>query len=284
MREGRDWLNRTLALRDSMPISVLAEALAGAAHLAIYDRDLEAAQSWAEELQTRTLAEPHAYGSYWAGRLLARFAINRHDWVTAKAMLAQASHAACSIPNPESGRSQALTAIAEFDDLRGDVQGALDHFRQALELGRISGNPHAITTAAIAYARLLRRQGELHYPASLLCEVLEHALGLRSFGLGNGAISELAYLALRAGQLERAVSYLAVADNLCPNSIAALNPYYGSYECVLAEARASLSTDAFSGAWEAGTMLTWQEAIAESRAFVHDLATLTEADSSLSVN
>jgi len=275
--EGRAWLDRTLAERDGLPVSVLAEALAGAAHLAIFDRDMGAARAWAEELQARTVDEPNAYGSYWAGRLLARFARARQAWEVAEAMLAQASAAALVIRNAESGRSQVLLDIAELDDFQGNAREALDHYRQALILGRGSGNPYVIATAGIAYARLLRKQADLYHPTSILCEVLTHALGLRFFGLANNAMSELACLALKGGQAERAATFLAVADNLCPNSIAALSPYYGVYEEALAETRTRLSNDAFAAAWDAGSRLGGQEAIAEAQAIADGAKTITEA-------
>lgn len=286
MHEGRAWLDKTLRLREGLPISVLAEAMAGAAQLAVFSDDFTTAMEFTEELEVRARAESFQYGMFWAMWIRGDVALAHDDFDTARQLYEQAAEATGEIRNSESALSQVRQSLGINEELRGNLSDALAHFEHALELGRMSGNPYAVSGAAFNAGRLSRIRGDLHRSALLLGEALRCDLGQRNSSGAGHCLAELAEVALKSGYVERAVAFLAVGQPLHVLPIlqpttdkalisAPLDPFHPMYrhtrDETMAKAHLVLGTDVFGVAWETGTRMSWDEIVAEIAELTHDL-------------
>ena len=245
--EGRSWLENTLALRDDLPVSALADAMAGAGHLARLQGDLDRAQAHGEELLLRARKEDHSYGIFWALHLLGWLAESRGE--TGEAMhLYEASLVVSQlIRNPENHTAMSLVRLSGIADRDGDLEKATEGFARALSLYRACGNRAGIATSAFNLGRLMRKQGNVEQATKLLGESLSGFERQRDLGGVNASLIEVALVALGLRQVEQAVRWLSLAET-----------YPGhpdcrpAYENALAYGRAQLPEAQFTANWVAG--------------------------------
>jgi predicted ATPase/DNA-binding CsgD family transcriptional regulator len=261
--EGRLWLDKTLARRDGLPLSVVTEALAGAAQLANLSHDFLAAQSWAEELQARAQAQPYAYATFWAGMIMGHLAAGRQEYDTARAWYVQAIQAAPGIRNPESGLSQVLAMKADAERLSGHDTDAIADFEHSMALARVSGNSFAISLAAAYFGRFLHQRGDLQRATRILGEALASNLHERRFDAATSTAVEITRIAIEAGFATRAVAVVAAARPL-PTI------YFGGIESIhddeVARAVQGLSSRADAAAPDDSLPIDWHDVLTEIEA------------------
>lgn len=254
--EGRSWLARTLAFRNGLPVSVLAEAMAGAGHMARFQGDLDQGEALGEELLARSQAEDHSYGQFWALHLLGWLAESRGHDAEARRLYGEALAVAPSIRNPENHAAMTLVRMSGIADREGDLQSAADGFGEAHAYYRTCGNPAGIATSAFNLGRVMRKLGNPERAVTLLGEALRGFQGQRDLGGVHASLVELAIVALDTRRVGQAVHLLSMAQAYPghPDSQPA-------HDRALAAAAAQLPEPQFSDSWRAGQLPSWDEAM-----------------------
>jgi non-specific serine/threonine protein kinase len=280
LAEGRAWLEQALAAEAGPPTAARANALVGLAMLNWFRdgfarsdellREGEAVARVAEDAGALAYARLHqGYVAFFRGDLEVAEARGREGLVTATA-----------IPQGFS-LNGVHWLLAEVALARGEDERAGEDFTQLLEMARTGGDEISVANALAGLATLAERRGD---PAAALSGFADAAEVCRDSGdhAHAGYVLEQAAATVAAtGNASAAVRLFAAADALRgvaePASMR-LNPGIPlRHEQALLAARASLGEDAFAALWVAGTALSCDAAIFETRALAGHLtvATLT---------
>lgn len=266
LAEGRAWLDRMLEMRSELPVSILAEAIAGAGRLAQMAGDMAAARKWVAELMDRAQAERHDYGIFWAHCLLANERFFEHDYVTAFPHFEAAAEVATRIRDPESARAEVLLGWSWAEHLAGEHASAMSHAREALDLARLSRNPIVMSNTAGHLGHLSLLGGDLREATLLLQEAVVLSIELRTYRATAHWLADLAHIAIAIGQEARAVVFEAAAAPYTERFWWTLDPNE-----VVDPPQTTLAKAERERAWARGSDLSWAEVMAEVDALMASL-------------
>ncbi len=160
--------------------------------------------------------------------------------------------------------SVALTALGNFTQEMGDLEGATGLFQQALAIAQESGDSRSQVLCLGNLAQIAQLAGDLDQGASLYKESLRlaHRLGAQEdilfclVGMGS--------LAVARKQFQLGARFLGAAATLVEVLGAPLQPAeLDQFDQDVAVVRGGLSEDAFTKAWTAGRSQPTDEMIAE---------------------
>jgi predicted ATPase/class 3 adenylate cyclase len=262
--EGRDWLERSLAVPGDAPADTRLEALFTAGMFARQQGDYDRAVLHGEEGLALARASGTSFHVARSLSLLGLVAHSRGDLVRARSLFEEArglvreahdAHVEAMILN---NLGDTLAAV-------GDLAGALACYDESLAIWRPRGDSWGIGLALLNLGQMALRSGD----SLRACELLKEGLPM-SVELGDRAriadyLNAIGRLAAAAGQWSSAARLLsAAAARYQSLAIEQFPGHRGDYEQAVAAARASLGDEAFTAAWDAGQALLPEHAVAEA--------------------
>jgi DNA-binding NarL/FixJ family response regulator/tetratricopeptide (TPR) repeat protein len=262
--EGRQWLERALALGGEVPSRL--HALVWASALAVFQRDAVQAEAWAEEgLALARTSGVHDFD----GQLL--LCLQENAWLNGDLTVAiergERAVAKLREQNVLPWLAFALGDLGTALVRHGQVEDGLRVFEEALALHRASGNANGIgiQTNDLAGA-LLAADGGKAVP------YLRESLRLMwQLGHAMWIVEPLAGLACvigASGDFRSAVRLLGTANRLrmASGTDARTPEQRAAVELTMANARAALGDAVVVEAWDAGMLLPTDEAVADALA------------------
>jgi predicted ATPase/DNA-binding XRE family transcriptional regulator len=276
--EGRRWLEDALVRGGAEPAPARARALWGAGMLALYQDDLaRAGDLLAAALGLYRALGDRAGAAYTVG-LLGVAAEDAGDFDRAAGLLAE-TRALCA----ETGNAT-LDAVACYHQGivawgRGDPVGAAALLAEAHRLAGAAGSPFVAAWAAHRLGLLACERGDHARAAAWFGEDLAgyraggdlHTMTITLAGVGVVAVARGD--AVRATRLFGAAGARRAALGLSFHP-----PERGVYEGAIDAARTALGEAGFAAAWEAGSRLPLEGAVAEAAALVAPFAGIEAVD------
>ena len=266
LREGRDWLDRLLAMPGaSEPTGARAKGLTGAAGIAYWQNDYPAAIGWYREAEeiVRGLDDPVwlADALYNTGTTAALIG----DMATVMERLAEGIAIGRTLADDGIiGRYLAAQGYMAF--MGGDYDAARAPLEEGLAIAERQGNQMAIGMGHHTVAQVARLQGRhadavAHYGAAL-------KMG-REFG-DTAALTEplqgIAAVAVAAGDIERGVRLLGANEAIRERLGGGPPPEWIHLGDPFTPAREALGDEAYEKAWQAGRALSVEDAVDEALA------------------
>jgi predicted ATPase/DNA-binding CsgD family transcriptional regulator len=258
--EWTTWFERTLALRDRVPLAVRARAMQGAVVMA-----RELGDPRFVRLNEEALASFQELGDSWGVATslqnLGADAMMAARYVEAEEFLARAL-AICEAQGNLAWSALLTCRLGEAAYGRRDLEQAKQLFEESLARQREVDDPY-ITAVTLDFVALVAvEQSDLAAAAERLVASLPH---MRACGLRLSAphwLATVATLALGLGELKAAARLLgahsAVAESL--GTLPQL-PQRAAYERALETTRTRLGEAAFAAAWSSGQALPLDDAI-----------------------
>jgi predicted ATPase len=195
LAESRDWAEATLAMRDQLSTSALAEALAGAGEIARFAGDLDRAIELKEELVATgvDIKRPN-----WKAAILVdlcEIALDQGDYRRARAYAERSA--------AEGGGARSALGFAELALRLGDLRDA-----EARGLEALDGFDEASFNGACALeilGEVARRAGDTERARAHFAKGLASFAGLRDAGGAADCLDGLARIASVRGDRERAI-------------------------------------------------------------------------------
>jgi non-specific serine/threonine protein kinase len=265
LREGRRWLERTLATGAGRKTVARVRALNGLGALVCVAGDLERAL----ELQNASLSLARELADRWGvaaaegDRAIIEFMLGG-DAERARAATEDVLSQFRALGDRYS-EATALTALGNFALAQGNLAESTHRFEEALAIARESGDGRGEVLCLCNLARTARLLGELDQAAALYREGLSlaHRLGAQEDILDS--LAGLGGLAVERRQFERAARLLGAAAALADAIGAPLQPAEQTqFDHDVAAVRAALPVAAFSRALTAGRSLPLDAAVAEA--------------------
>lgn len=265
--EARRWLDQAIAaaIADEtvLPARVRAKVLYAAAWLAYIRDDLDDAMEYgAGSLTFFRQARDHTGVA--AVLSLQALAVEHRGDLTQASAYAQQSLSLCRDLGDRTGTARSLTCLGIILERQGDRDQAEVLLTEALAIQRDLGDLWGIAFSLGRLAMLEFRQRDCACATALLREsvALHRDLGDRA---GTAADLEmLACVAVARGAPERAARLCGAASAIRDVTGAPVLPVdQADVESMVNASRAALDDAAFSAAWEAGRLLSLQEALQE---------------------
>jgi non-specific serine/threonine protein kinase len=266
-----EWLEGVIARGDRLPAPVRALACQRAAYLAQWRGDEERERTLfqtAREEQEKVVARARTAGD--PGEIaqavlrLSQLALESADPEAAWIFGTEARQRMRALGDLV-GLADALEWLAATADRRGERTTCQQLQEERLAICRQLGDPHLLIHALGAMGHFLRDGGD--YPGAR--SVYVESLALRRQHNYRIAIAQsledLAVLAGRQGQAERAIRLLGAGEAFC-ETLGARPPVAiaGEYERTTAESRAALGEAAFAAAWAEGRAMSLEQAIEDA--------------------
>lgn len=261
-REGRQRSVELLAQPDvQSPTAARSEALNGVGILAYKQGDYETARLFYEESLeiVRALGERGLE----AGRLnnLANIAKDQHNYERARDLYEQALkiNRAAGKQDWEAANLNNLGRLAQEQK---DYNLARSLFTQSLAIRRQLDEPRSIAISLQSSATLALEQERLEEAEALLTECLTSSRELGDKRLIAYAVEGMARLTLKQRHASVSARLHAAAEALLENLGAPMpEANRQEWEQDLAKLRLALGEEGFLLAWEAGTMMDWEQAV-----------------------
>jgi non-specific serine/threonine protein kinase len=260
--DGGRWLERALAMRDSVSPAALTEVLDGAA---CYYTFLVDDSARAQALSTELIAHADALGDASAAgdghTFLGMLALRRPNYAEASAHFRQALALAAVGRSPAAQIADAIFNLARLAFHQGDLEAAADGYADALARNREIGFAWGIQEALGQLGQVRLAQGNTEDAAALMAEELGLAWDLRETGGMAHSLDDLAVVAIATGQIREAAQLIG--------AVGALRLRYGmnpELSCsadakqAALQARQILGDAAFDAAHAAGEMMSLEEA------------------------
>ncbi|MGH2603324.1 MAG: ATP-binding protein, partial [Dehalococcoidia bacterium] len=267
LSEGRRWLAAMLTEGPApTPSHARVKALLGAGHVAQWQADLDAADTFLEEslAMARALedAQHVAESLAWLGTIHMR----RLATTEAVALLEE-SLALSRDEGDTPGIAFGLLVLGVTVGNDGDVHRAAALLDESVTLFRQLGDVRYTAIALTMRGDIARERGDLGQATALLREGLagHRAIGDRAFLMEN--LLQLAGVAVARGQMSRAARLLGATEAARGVLGVALAPTNSkTQELFVTTIRAQLAQAEFEAAWAAGRAMTLDEAAAEEMA------------------
>jgi non-specific serine/threonine protein kinase len=271
-REGLRWGERALALPGEVPPVVRALTLIAVSWLADCNGDPAARRPLAEEGLAISRALGEVVPAVWACFALADISGAEGDLDQVEAWFDRALALARAL-GAHRWVNLFLTNLGGVAARRGDHARAIALMEESLQSARSLHDPQLVRVAADNLACVLWDQGQPRRAAALRRE----ELGLSGPGDVVWLLAECADWGLAAGQPGPAARLLGASAALRAGFD---DPHpFGDDPCEVdwvAAGRAALGEPAFAAAWEAGTELSLEAAVAEADALLAALAAAPE--------
>nr|MBA2277512.1 hypothetical protein [Chloroflexia bacterium] len=266
--EGRQWLNLALASRAPAPASVRARALLGAGLLALYQGEHEPAGEFLSEALKLYRSLGDDFHAPYSQFLLGVVAEDSGVYDRAATLLEEARALFDATGNQamvaNSCYHQGIVAWGQRDLVR-----ATTRLEEALELARATGATFVIRWIVERLGIVTSERGDHSRAAALLHEALIHGQTSGDIHAAISGLPMLGVLAVANDQPALAARLFGATEAIgapTGQSVIFQLPERTSFEQAVASARAKLGPSAFDAAWDAGTRLTLDEAVAEALA------------------
>jgi ATP/maltotriose-dependent transcriptional regulator MalT len=251
-RQGREWLERALALPPAEPNERRAHAVIGLADIASFQGDFDASERAFEE--GLAFFRAHEQTRWMAACLssLADLALTRGDLARARLLAEESVALRREIGSIGLGRG--LASVAEVALAEGNLDEARTVLEEALgwqraELPDSAHLPPILTTMA----EVARRQEDLAASRRLIVEALETAARFNDEVQVVAALELMAVLATTDGDSDRAARLAGWAERVREQSgLARSRPYLPLPERI-------------EPAWSEGSAMSFDEAVAYAR-------------------
>ena len=262
--EGREWLERALALAESAaPTPLLAKLRFGAGAMAFRQRDLDRTEAHEQAALALYRDLGDRQGAAWALAFLGLAAHVRGDLDRAEGFHRECL-ALCRETGDGVGTTGSLSNLGEVEQARGNLTAAAALYTASLAVGRNSGNRLAVARTldnlgALAHLRGDRAEAAARYrEALLLYRELGDRRGIATCltGLANAAAAAHPARALRLYGAAETLRAVVGAELGARERLAALPG--------LTAARDALGDAAADAARAAGAAMTLGEAVAEA--------------------
>ena len=264
--EGRGWLERAVALPGASSAATRVEALWGAANLAVFQNELDRAETLAAEALALSERGEYRLGVGMALHELGNAAESRGDVGAATARHGESLALFRDLGEPV-WEGLALRHLGLAAAARGDPARAAAYHGEALAIWRRLGHPWGVPAALRDLADLALVGGDPSAALALYQQSLAGWRDLREKFHVSRCLWGIARVALATGQGVRAVRLLAAMRAL--DEAIGMVPA-ADHEARIAQAedaaRAALGEAAFAAAWSAGRTLPLAEAVAEALA------------------
>jgi non-specific serine/threonine protein kinase len=271
LTEGSQWLEGALVRGSEAPASLRAGAFLHAAWLAQYRGKpeshisfLRSARQGFEEALTLARTEGDRSGIAAAVLALAEVTQGLGDKDAAWSYGVEARRRKAELEEPV-GLASALENMAAIALARKDHRNARALLDECVALRRERGDSSGLIHTLGAMGHLARDDGDYASARAIYREslMLRRDLGHRIAVAQS--LEDLAVLAGREKQAERAIRILGAAEVFC-GTLGARSPVADptEYERTVAEGRAALGEEAFAAAWAAGRALSLDQAVAEA--------------------
>jgi predicted ATPase/class 3 adenylate cyclase len=262
--EGRDWLERSLAIPSNAPSDARFEALFAAGLFARQQGDYRRAVVWGEEgLElAHTLGNP--FHSARALSLLGLVAQDQGDPGRARPLFEEAL---ALVRKAHDARAEAmiLNNLGDAMAAEGDLQGAQACYEECLAIARQRGDNWGIGIALLNLGHLALRSGDIQRACGLYGEGLTISVELGDQARVADYLNAIGRLAAAAGQWLAAARLLSAASARYHSiGIEQFPAHRGEHDRAVAAARTSLGDETFTAAWDAGQALPPEQAIAEA--------------------
>jgi non-specific serine/threonine protein kinase len=270
--EGREWLERALALGDDQQPDLRSEVLYGAGNFARAQGDFARAWACGEEMLARSQATGDTLRTAMALFLLGTLAAHEGDrertlerYEASLALFREIGHT--------HGIAMMLAYSADVAHERGDHGRATALFEEALALWRARGDEWGVAIALYGLAASARAQGDVARAAGLFQQALLRYADLRDPKAEAACVEALACVAGLSRLPEQAARLFGAAEGLRESVGAALEPLEREpHEEAAAAARAALDGPTFAAAWAAGRALSLDEVVVEALAVAGNVA------------
>ncbi len=270
--EGRQWLETSLAQRESLPPDVHGRVLHGAGVLAHEQGDCEQSKVFFQEGLALWRELGHKHGIATALNSLGMVAYHEEDY-DAAAEHYEGSLAICTELDDKHGISVALNNLGSINHSLGNYDRATALYEQSLDLERELGDQQGIAAALNNLAEVALDNEDYARAARLYNESLAFC---RELGDRQGiavCLEGLAGVVGGQGQIARAARLFGAAAALRQEIGSLLQPaYLPKYEQQIDALRSKLDETQWSSAWTGGQAMTLEQAIAYAlEAGPHDL-------------
>jgi predicted ATPase/class 3 adenylate cyclase len=262
LREGREWFDRLLALPSAAArTAARAKGLTGAAGIAYWQNDYDAALAWyaeaeeiIRELGDRAWLTDALYNT-------ATVAMLRGDVATTQAKFSEGSAIAREL-NDDAIIARFLAAAGYLAFMGDDLAKARTLLEESLALAERMGDRMAIAVGHHTVAQVARLDGRFEDAAAHYRDALRFGQELGDAASMSEPLQGLAAVAVATGDPERGVRLLGANDAIREQLGGGPPPEWLRLGDPLAEARRSLGAEAYQRAWESGRELSVDEAVA----------------------
>jgi predicted ATPase/class 3 adenylate cyclase len=262
LREGREWFDRLLALPSaSARTAARAKGLTGAAGIAYWQNDYDAAQAWYAEAEAiiRELGD-----RAWLTDALyntATVSMLRGDVATVEVKFGEGMAIAREL-NDEAIIARFLAAAGYLAFMGDDLAKARTLLEESLTLAERMGDRMAIAVGHHTVAQVARLDGRFEDATAHYRDALRFGQELGDAASMSEPLQGLAAVAVATGDPERGVRLLAANDAIREQLGGGPPPEWLRLGDPLADARHSLGAEAYQRAWESGRELSVDEAVA----------------------
>ena len=264
LREGREWFDRLLALPSaSQRTGARARGLTGAAGIAYWQNDYQAAQAWyaeaediVRELGDRAWLADAIYNT-------ASVALLRGDMATTWAKFGEGSAIARELDDQ--------SMIARYLEAEGYTAFMVDDFARARRLleehlarAERGSDRMAIALGHHTVAQVARLDGRLDDAARHYRQAISYGHELGDAASLSEPLQGLAAVAIALGDVARGVRLLGASDAIRDRLGGGPPPEWLRLGDPLSAARQQLTGEAFDLAWATGRAMTVDEAVAEA--------------------
>jgi DNA-binding CsgD family transcriptional regulator len=279
-REGRTWLERALKPERTggAPAHLRARATSGLGLLLLRFGDYAAAEANLEAARITYIALGDKDGAAFAQRMLAASAEyqGQDDLATERQLAALQLYRATE---DLLGISAALDDLADGAYRRGDYEEAWRLASESVTTARVGESPVRLSCALATAGEAATARGDLGQATDLLREgwMLSQDMG---FDLGIfETVAGMAAVATEAGAAELGARLLGAATALADVRGLTTIPHHALFRHTRSSLKEQLGEAAFVAAWEAGRILTPEQAVAEAFAVQWEMpATATPSE------
>jgi non-specific serine/threonine protein kinase len=260
--EGRQWLERALAVNPDVRGSVRAIALIGLSHMLYFQQH----PAEADAANAEALAAAREDGNTWAlafalfGHALAAFDRGRHDEAAARAT------EAINIGRSQGANAGPLFVLGNLAMLRGDFDRALELYNESNDVNRRAGEIWGLGIGLLLAAGVCAIREDFVAAFGHTSEALTINLELEDPRGIAWTLETLAGLLAATGRPEAAARLWAAADRLAESLGLSVAPFVKwMRDRYLEQVKTSLGSVAFQTAFAEGRAMSTAEAIAFAR-------------------
>jgi predicted ATPase/class 3 adenylate cyclase len=271
LREGRQWLERLLALPSAIErTAARAKGLTGAAGIAYWQNDYPAAEAWYAETEEiyRELGDRVQLAD--ALYNLGSMAALRGDMETAFGRLGEGTEIARSLGD-DAIVSRFLQGDGYMSFMVDDLDRARPLLEEALALAVRGGDRMELGVGHHTVAQVARLQGRLDEAAVHYRDSIRYWHELGDTASLTEPLQGLAAVAIAQGDIARGVRLLGANEAIRTRLGGGPPPEWLRLGDPLADARMKLGDEAYESAWQAGQALTIDQAVADAMATLEKL-------------
>lgn len=262
--EGRQWLRRVLKAGRHVSERVRIRALMGAATLAVIQGDVEDAVATCEAAAALSRQTGNRAGLAHALQYLGFIAIYAEELEQADALLAESLEAARSA-DAQWEHGWALIFLATLALTRAEYDRAASLSRQSQMVLEPVGDQEALAWTMIICAGACWAQHKTDEAADNIRDALVAFDRLGGLWGISFALLVSALVTAQRGRMERSARLLAAAESIRTSMGVGMLPLTKAwFDDAITVARTALGADGFQTAWEAGSELRREAAVAEA--------------------